>query len=885
MTRALKVTGIGIGSIVGLVAVLIAALLLFVDPNNYKPQITSVAKDKTDMELALNDKLEWKLWPSIGVKLGHASLTDPQSKEQLFAVNQAAVSVQLMPLFSKKIAIDAVDLDGAQVRFVQHADGTTSWDRMLAKLKSPKAPEEKSAPVQIKVKSLDVKNTALTLIDEKTKTTREVKNVTVQASDIGPDSTFPLSAQFLFTQQDGSGKTVAAQNDIAAKVRFNEAMDQFALSGLKASSDLSGSLLPAPATITLQGDAIADLKTQQHKVDKLVLNIDYKDPALAKPATVQLTANVVADMAKQLVSVSGLTLDAAYPAKNLKSPASAKLSAATVTADLGKNLLSIGGLKAQASYPDSTRQAPITAALSTDVQTQWLDGSVSLPNLAVNAEYPDKAFPKPLSLSLSSAISGNWKQGQLSLPQFVAKVLGVEARGKLEAKLPALAATAKPGTPLLSGMSASGNIATNAFNPRGIMSALGIAAPKTQDANVLSSASVSSDIVGNDNSLLLKNLRVKLDGTSLSGDAGVSDLKSFRLYARLNLDKINVDSYLPPTAPSVASNKPAASNPNAPVLPVDLLKKQNMDVALSAGALTVMGYPITQLSVAATADRGLVNVGALKGSIYSGSFSLPASINVQGAQPVIDVKPTISQIEIGPIAQQVLKKDLFTGKFSYNGALRLSGNTVDAWKRSLNGTSSIKLQNGVMHGVNMMQLVLGEFSKYQGFITALTGKDATTIANSQSDTPIAELDSDATITNGLVTQKTINADLQKAKLTGSGTFNLPTLDADYRLGVTLDRSVAGAKYAGYAVPMRCKGNVSAPAKLCGVDGSAVKEIVAKAALSQGLEKLGLPAGTDVNGAKQQAQQQMQQQVDQQKQKAQDQLKQKLNQGLQNLFGK
>ena len=38
--------------------------------------------------------------------------------EQLLAVNQASVSVQLLPLLSQQVRIDAIALDGAAVRFV-----------------------------------------------------------------------------------------------------------------------------------------------------------------------------------------------------------------------------------------------------------------------------------------------------------------------------------------------------------------------------------------------------------------------------------------------------------------------------------------------------------------------------------------------------------------------------------------------------------------------------------------------------------------------------------------------------------------------------------------------------------------------------------------------
>lgn len=925
MSRALKFAGIGLGSLIGLLALLVVVVVFLVDPNDYKAEIATVVKDKTDMDLVLTDRLEWALWPSIGVKLGKTTLTDPVAKEQLLAVDKASVSVQVMPLFAKQIAIDAVNLDGAKVRFIQHADGSTSWDRMLAKLKSPE--EEESQKVKFKVKSLDVKNTEIFALDEASKTTRTIKDVAVQASNIDPDETFPIAAQFLLTQQDGAGKTLIAKNTIKTQVRMYQDEERYVLSGLEASSKLSGSLLPAPADIKLAAEGVtADLKAQQHKVEKLQFEAEYKDPALASPATVKLAGNVladlkqqtvtvsglnadasypakdlaspatakvsgavVADLKQQLVNVTGLTLDASYPAKNLKSPATVKLSG-NVVADLGKTVLNVNGLKAQVSYPDAARPAPISAALATDVQAQWTEGSVALPNLALNAVYPDKAFPKALAVSLNSSVNGNWKQGQFSLPQFVAKTLGVEARGQLAARLPALAAGAKPGTPVTSGMTLNGALATNTFNPRALMAALAITPPKTQDPKALNSASVKADIVGSENSILLKNLRVLLDGSTLTGEAGISDLKSGRQYARLSLDKINVDSYLPPSsaaaaAPAAGAAKPAAGG----ILPVDLLRQQNLDVVLSVGSLTAMSYNVSNFRAAATAGKGVLNISELKGGVYNGSFSIPGSINVQGAQPVLAFTPNINQVELGPLLQKLLKKDLFTGKANYNGELRLTGNTTDAWLRALNGSSGLKLQDGMLRGVNLMQLVMNEMGKYQSLLPLLTGKDSATIVSKQNDTPIRDMSTEASISNGTVNSKNFNADLNKAQMKGEGNFNLVTQEVDYRFTMNLDKSVFGEKYAAYPIPIRCHGSIKGNmASLCGVDSRAVREMALKAVANQQLEKLGVKGG-DVKAAvdekKKEAEAKVQQKVDEEKKKAQEKVNQKLNEGLNKLFGR
>lgn len=896
--RALKIVGIVIGSLIALVVVAVGLLLLLIDPNDYKPQLAALVKEKTDMTLAIDDRLEWTLWPSIGVKLGKTSLTDAEKKETLVAVGKAAVSVELMPLFSKQINIDAVTLEGARVRFIQYADGTTSWDRMLAKLVS--APEEeKSDAVNFNVKELEVRDSSVYLKDEKANVERAVEAFTVSARDISMESAFPLKVGFVFRQQDAAGKTLVAQNALDATISLQQEKKLYELLKMKFTSALSGTALPAPANVELQGDVRADLAASKVSVSGLALKADYQDKALKSPATLTLAAEVLAD--------------------------------------LGQTRLTVDKLKANASWPDAARPSPLTAALAGAISTNWASGELDVSQLVVNAQLPDKAWPKPLKVTLEAPLNGNWKDMQFSLPRFVATAANLRAEGNLAASLPALrspveaeavapaaaatAATAtsvasgavaaaqaapggaKAGTPApkaaaasadapaksaTAGMTLSGKLAVPAFNPRELMAALGIAAPKTADAGVLKRASLDTAIEGDEKKVLLKNLRITLDESTITGEAGISDLASLRQYARLALDRMDVDRYLPPAAPAAAaSEKPAAAPaPAQPaagdLLPVDLLRKQNLDVALSAGSLKLLTYPVTNFRVAATAGNGIVTVSEFKGSIFQGGFSAPLTINVQGAQPVLALKPQLNGMEIGPLARKVLKKDLLEGRANFNGDFTVRGNSTDAFMKSVSGSADLKFDNGLLHGVNAMKELTAALGKYQALVALATGKDLAAEAEKQNDTQIASFSAINTLENGVVNSKSLNADLRRAKVAGSGSFNLVTQALDYRFALNLDKSVLGDRYAAYPLPVACKGSLAgALASLCKLDGKAVQDMALKAATAKGLEKLGLQGDNAKDAIKQKA--------DEEKAKVEQKAKEKVNEelqkGLQKLFNR
>lgn len=825
MTRSAKI-GLGVLAALLLLPVgVIAALLFLVDPNAFKPEIASVVKDKTDMDLAIDEHIDWQLWPRIGLRLGKTTLTEP-GQGPLLAVNKAAVDVELMPLFGKKVVINAVNVDGAQVNFIQRKDGSTNWDRMLKKL--AENPEEESEAIDLNIADVKVTNSALKAVDEATGAVREIKALTLKSQNIDLKQEFPVELGFEFSQQ-AEGKTLLAKNALKSRVKMDQDNQHFWLNGVELTSALSGSLLPAPVDVQLAGAIDADVKAGLHQLKGLKLDVVYKDPALKSPATVSLVTDLKANLVDQRVELPSLSLSASYPDKTLSAPATVKLDG-KVLADLKTQLVQATGLKLAASYPQAGRPAPITANFAGDISAQLDQSRATLPAFTLVAVLPDKQFPKPLRVDLNGAVNANWAEGVVALSNATVKALNVVAQLNANASLPLTGADgkAKP-------MAVRGNLATNTFDARAAMAALGMQPPAMRDPKTLKAVSVSANIVGDERSLMLKDLMIRLDETRIRGEAGISDLKTFRQYARLNVDGIDVDRYM---AQETASAAPAAAKPaaaGAGVIPVETLRGLNVDAAVTVGSLRAMGYSISNAKLNVDASKGRVNLRDVSGTVFNGGFNVKGVVDASGAQPKLALTPSLRNLDIAPLAQKMLGKDLLAGRVNYEGQLNLAGNSTDAWVRSLSGASNVKLENGLLRGMNLTDLVIKEMGSAAQFLPLLTGKDAATIVAKQNDTEIANLAADAAISQGVISNKGLNADLRKGKLSGSGNFNIVTKEVDYQFQLALDKSLIGEKYAGYAIPVRCKGNLLGNiASLCKPDARALREMLVKAAAEKQL---------------------------------------------------
>ena len=129
---------VGLIVLAGAVAAYLAATF---DPNQYKPQIIQAVKDKTQRTLKLDGSITLTFWPSIGASLGRASLSERGSDREFAAVEEARVSLKLLPLLSKQAVVDAIVIKGLRANFVKRKEARTNVDDLIAPESAPAAAE------------------------------------------------------------------------------------------------------------------------------------------------------------------------------------------------------------------------------------------------------------------------------------------------------------------------------------------------------------------------------------------------------------------------------------------------------------------------------------------------------------------------------------------------------------------------------------------------------------------------------------------------------------------------------------------------------------------------------------------------------------------------
>ncbi|ROV61955.1 AsmA family protein [Vibrio ponticus] len=133
--------------IVAIIAAILA-LVLLVNPNQFKPLIVEQAKQQTGLDLVIEGDIDWQFFPSVGFTLGKTELKNPQgfSQPNLFKVEQVGIDVSVMPLFSQQLEIGNVTLDGAEFYLETRKDGVKNLDALQANKPQATSETQQSAP-------------------------------------------------------------------------------------------------------------------------------------------------------------------------------------------------------------------------------------------------------------------------------------------------------------------------------------------------------------------------------------------------------------------------------------------------------------------------------------------------------------------------------------------------------------------------------------------------------------------------------------------------------------------------------------------------------------------------------------------------------------------
>lgn len=773
-------------------------------------------RDHNQRELRIDGPLKLSVFPRIELHLSKVALSEHAQATQFAAIEDAALAVQVMPLFSGRLVVDRISASGVQVRFTRDAQGRMNIDDLIGKGQEPEPDQGKSKPLQLESSGLDLQNVKLHIEDQ---IAHVQGDVSLDQLKTGPLAEGRATNIDLAVSADLREPKVKAVLKAQGKAGFKPDTKAWQIEGLKLS--VNGDV-PGASGVQLQaaGSASFDPGTQTYKAQDIKLGfagmaaglkVDASELELGQALWVQPADGRAgeAQIGKLKFSASGQQGGQPFKLKAAWDAAHATQAANAPAVDAKASLLA---------------QLAAWSVKAEPASAQFSFGSADGAGLGADGEFSMAAVAGELKALQLSDIKLQVK-GHTGTRKFTAnlatqaRIDGEHLKAALE-KLQLQAQTQQAGEPDMK-VQAQGGAQFD-----------GGAAPRTAAWNL--QGDVAGQPFSSDGSARLTQPVLTVD-------------------ARARFDALDLNRFMSPAPPEPAAETPtdlAALDKT----PVDLsaLKSINGRFSLQAGQLAVKQIKLAQLAVNASLNNGTLQVDKLAAQGFGGRFDATAHADAHAQSVALKAKG--SDINVLTLLKELANKDLLEGTGNVAFDLHSSGATVGALKQHLGGSANLALRDGAVRGYNIAKALR------EAKATFSSKPDATQQASKQEKTDFSELTASFTIANGVAHNDDLRALSPFLRLTGAGDIDVgrSTLNYTAKATVTAEAKGQGGKeleqLSGLTIPVQLNGPFTA--MQWKVKWSEVAGGMAKKALKDKLaEQLGIksaPAGASAPAGQQPA---------------------------------
>lgn len=419
----------------------------------------------------------------------------------------------------------------------------------------------------------------------------------------------------------------------------------------------------------------------------------------------------------------------------------------------------------------------------------------------------------------------------------------------------------------------SGALSVAPFDLRTFLDSIGQPLPAMGEGS-LSKVGLITRISATPTSAALEELNLKVDDSTFTGRVAVEDFAKQAVRLQLKADTFNADRYRPAeseekkgasaarkaevqnseaAAVAGAGTTPLPEQPTkaawstAKLLPLERMRKLDVDADVSFGALTVEKLQIQNAVLRTQALDGVVKVDSLRGDLYNGNFEVKGNLDVRPDVPLMSVQTRITKVPVEHFLQSQDQTPPVKGLLTLNSDLTSKGNSEKALIDSLNGTASFMLSNGILVNANLEQQLC------QG-ISILNRKTLSGEPRGR-DTPFRQLNGNLVFRNGVASNPDLKVQIPGLTVNGNGDVDLRVLGMNYRIGVIIEGDKTempdpacevNPRYVGIEWPVQCRGPLELGAKACRLDKEGLGQVAAKMAGDKLGEKIEEKLGDKVS---------------------------------------
>ena len=297
-------------------------------------------------------------------------------------------------------------------------------------------------------------------------------------------------------------------------------------------------------------------------------------------------------------------------------------------------------------------------------------------------------------------------------------------------------------------------------------------------------------------------LATRFDESKIGTKLRVAKFAPLALGFELDIDRLNVDKYLPPKKADDKAAKEAKEGKEAK-LDFSALKGLDVNGAIRIGSLQVSKLKLANLNAKIRIAGGRLDVVPLTLNLYDGSASGNLSLNAAGNG--VALKQNLSGVSINPLMKDLADKDLVEGRGNVALDITSHGDSVGAMKKALAGSASVSLKDGAIKGINLAQSLRDLKGKLG------SKQDSTQQARTGEKTDFSELTASLKIANGIAHNEDLAMKSPFLRLAGAGDIDIGGGQMNYVAKASVVATSAGQggqgldQLKGLTVPVRVSG--------------------------------------------------------------------------------
>lgn len=191
-------------------------------------ELSQFVRQRYQRVLRIDGPVELSMFPRLVLRLPATSLSSRNGSSEFMAVEQASVSVRLMPLLARRVVVDELELDGLRLALLRDKNGRLNADDLLSGDKNGE-----TTPVDMDLDALQIRHSALTWNDEAAGRQLALSDISLESGRIDRNAEGHLALSARLTR---AAPATDLQLDIQTGYQFDQEAGTFRLRQLRGSA-------------------------------------------------------------------------------------------------------------------------------------------------------------------------------------------------------------------------------------------------------------------------------------------------------------------------------------------------------------------------------------------------------------------------------------------------------------------------------------------------------------------------------------------------------------------------------------------------------------------------------------------------------------------------